>query len=307
MMKKDILLSDLVIKLDTLFSIPAWESDPGKRFWSTSVYGKGDYDYARVFEADFLSRFNGLMLRSSKRVQEVFCAAFPSPEIVEQVLETTVGDSLLFLHHPVDMEVSGVGFLPIPGEALDQFKSRGVSIYACHAPMDCHDQVSTNASIVEAFGMEVQASFARYGIGYAGRVGKINPTTLADLTECGRHIFGVKRVEVGGADPGLITTCAVVAGGGDDVELFEEAETLGAQVYITGEWFTRTTPPDQDGKAWAETNRVECLSYARSSSMAFLGFSHAATEYLVMPAQMAGIFEREGLKVRCLQQSDWWR
>ena len=68
MMKEDKLLSDLVNKLDTLFSIPAWESDPSKRFWSSSVYGKGDYDYAKVFEADFISRFNGLMLRSSEGV-----------------------------------------------------------------------------------------------------------------------------------------------------------------------------------------------------------------------------------------------
>jgi len=41
--------------------------------------------------------------------------------------------------------------------------------------------------------------------------------------------------------------------------------------------------------------------------MALLGFSHAATEFLVMKEQMAGYFQRRGLQVECLEQSDWWR
>ena len=34
-----------------------------------------------------------------------------SPEILKKVLETTRGEALLFLHHPIDMEVSGTGFI----------------------------------------------------------------------------------------------------------------------------------------------------------------------------------------------------
>jgi hypothetical protein len=41
--------------------------------------------------------------------------------------------------------------------------------------------------------------------------------------------------------------------------------------------------------------------------MALLGFSHAATEFLVMERQMAGYFQRHGLHLECLAQSDWWR
>ena len=98
-----------------------------------------------------------------------------------------------------------------------------------------------------------------------------------------------------------------MAGGGDEVELFEEAESLGAQAYITGEWFTRTTPADEAGKAWAAANRAACKSYAETSSMALLGFSHAASEYLVMKRQMAGYFRAKGLDVVCLEQTHWWR
>lgn len=41
--------------------------------------------------------------------------------------------------------------------------------------------------------------------------------------------------------------------------------------------------------------------------MALLGFSHAATEFLVMKRQMTGYFRGRGLQVECLEQSDWWR
>jgi hypothetical protein len=87
----------------------------------------------------------------------------------------------------------------------------------------------------------------------------------------------------------------------------EEVEGFGAQAYITGEWYTRTVPADESGRRWADANRAACQAYAASSRMAMLGFSHAASEYLVMETQMAGFFEGMGLTVECVAQSDWWR
>jgi hypothetical protein len=186
-------------------------------------------------------------------------------------------------------------------------RDEGISIYSCHAPLDCHDEIGTNASIGEAFRVRVEQSFAQYGNGFAARMGVIRPVSLDDLVAKGKEVFGVERAEVGGAEPAQITRVAIVAGGGDDVELMEEAETLGAQAYITGEWYTRTMPPEESERRWAEGNRAACELYAQSSKMAMLGFSHAATEFLVMRSQMADWFQRQGLGVECLEQSDWWR
>jgi hypothetical protein len=205
------------------------------------------------------------------------------------------------------MEVGGIGFLPIPPPALEQMKAQGISIYACHAPLDCHDEIGTNASIVQALCVRVEQNFARYGLGFAGRVGVLTPLSLEALIAKGKEIFGVRQVLAGGAEPASITRVAIVPGGGDDTEMMEEAETLGAQAYITGEWYTRTMPADQSDRAWAEANRADCQGYARSTRMALLGFSHAATEFLVMERQMAAYFQRSGLQVECLEQSDWWR
>jgi putative NIF3 family GTP cyclohydrolase 1 type 2 len=275
--------------------------------WVPRVYQAIGYDYAPLLEGDFCSRFNGLMLRSAERVEAVYCAAFPCPEVVQGVLAGAKGPALLFMHHPVDMEVAGRGFLPVPPADLAQMRAQGISIYACHAPLDCHDEMGTNASIVEAFQVQVEARFAEYGAGFAGRIGRIEPAGVDELITRGKEIFQVERVEVGGARPASIERVAIVAGGGDDVDLMAEAEARGAEAYITGEWYTRTRPVAASEQEWAERNRLACQTYAASSGMALLGFSHAASEFLVMERQMAGLFGGMGLPVECLAQTDWWR
>lgn len=127
------------------------------------------------------------------------------------------------------------------------------------------------------------------------------------MIDKGRAIFGVERVEIGGARPHNVTKVGIVPGGGDDTDLFAEAESLGAEAYVTGEWYTRTTPADHAGRRWAEANRGKCRVYAEQTGMALLGFSHAASEFLVMTRHMAAFFEAKGVPVHCLKQSDWWR
>jgi putative NIF3 family GTP cyclohydrolase 1 type 2 len=301
------MLDELRRELDELFSIAEGEPDPAMSRWVPRVYQAVDYDYTQILEPDFCVRFNGLMLRAAETFEQVYCAAFPCREVLGQVTKRGNGSALLFLHHPVDMEVAGAGFLPIPPPVLEQMKANRVSVYSCHAPLDCHDEIGTNASIIQAFRIQVEQSFAQYGSGFAGRIGTLTPVPVDELITTGKKVFGVARVEVGGAKPASISRVAIVAGGGDDVELMEEAETLGAQAYISGEWYTRTTPVDESERRWAEANRAACQTYAQSTKMALLGFSHAATEFLVMKGQMADYFRHRGLPVECLAPSDWWR
>jgi hypothetical protein len=113
------ILDELRRELDELFSIHKWERDPAMSRWLPKVYQALDYDYTKILEPDFCDRFNGLMLRAAETVEQIYCAAFPCPEVVGKVIETRKGNVLLFLHHPVDMEVAVTGFLPIPPKVLE--------------------------------------------------------------------------------------------------------------------------------------------------------------------------------------------
>ena len=300
------LLNDIAEELDALFSVRALDEDPIKR-WIDQVYNSIGYDHIRIFEDDFCRRGNGLMLRSGENIGRVYCAAFPAPQVLEELLATAEGPSLLFLHHPIDMEVGGEGFLPIQSGTIAQMKAAGVSVYACHAPMDCHEQIGTNASIVEAFGIRVERNFSKYGNGFAARFGEIAPLTLDGLLARGKEIFGVDRAEIGGGRPETITRLAVVAGGGDDLKDLRDAERLGAQAYLTGEWHPRLTSLDKEKQSWFREHNARCQTFASQTKMALLSFSHAASEFLVMKTQMKNYFEKRGLPVTCLAQSNWWR
>lgn len=303
----EIPLEKLVSELDEFFCVQDWDTDPQMSRFVPRAYRGIGYEYSKAFETDFCERFNGLMLRSGDTIKEVYCAAFPSPEILDKLLAITRGEALLFLHHPIDMEVSGVGWLPIPPHSLERLRHQRISVYACHAPLDCHDKIGTNASIVQAFDVQVEQHFAKFGNGFAGRIGSIVPASLEEVIGRGKEVFGVERVEVGGARPNEIDKVAIVAGGGDFCEVLAEAERLGAQAYITGEWYPRTVPADEQGRRLMEANRTALRDYAATSGMALLGFSHPATEHLVMETQMADYFKRAGVQVACLKQSDWWR
>jgi putative NIF3 family GTP cyclohydrolase 1 type 2 len=110
----------------------------------------------------------------------------------------------------------------------------GFSLYACLALMDCVEGGTTSA-MTRAFGVRGERQWASYRHGYAGRYGCVNSVSLKGLVEKGMRIFGVERVRKGGACPDSIERIAIVAGGGDDVNFFMEAERIGVQAYITGE------------------------------------------------------------------------
>ena len=120
-------------------------------------------------------------------------------------------------------------------------------------------------------------------------------------------MFQVDEPKLGGVKPERASRIAVVAGGADDTGIMKEAELLGAEVYLTGEWYTRLNSSNPENMKWSDANRKECQEYVESSNMAFIGVSHAASEYHVMRTQMKQYFQEQGLTVTCLEQSDWWR
>src|SRR5262249_54069845 len=142
---------------------------------------------------------------------------------------------LLFLHHPIDLESGdprgawGRGFLPIDPATLDALHARGLSLYSCHAPLDIHCTLGTTAAMVAALDGMVTGTFAAYGDGLAGMICDIAPTDTASLKARLQAIYHIPFVDFEGRDRSDITCIAVIAGGGDRVAWFREAEVAGAQ------------------------------------------------------------------------------
>lgn len=249
----------------------------------------------------FLKRFNGLMLDNSRDVERVFTLVFPGGEVLAEVERRANGvPSLIFTHHPMDMETSGRGLIPIGREWLDRLRDARISLYAAHAPLDCHEAVSTSRALARAIGVPAQYTFAGYFGGHAGVYGEIDPMPVGLFLDRVRSALAVEHVEHN-QHTETVRNVAVVAGGAAYPTLMEEAIAAGCDTYVTGDYRVR------HGGKWAEQNRPAFDAFVEKAPINLVGGSHYATESLVLEQDMIGVFNSVGLPAEFVPQPDPWR
>lgn len=280
-------LEELAARLDALFSVDRLERDPGFSRIVPLVYDAAGFDWRRTLEPGFIKRFNGLMLRGGPRVSAVFCAAFPSADVLEAFLRAAAPGDLLFCHHPLDLRSGdprgepAAGFVAIPPGTLRRLAERELSVYACHAPMDtARGEVGTTMAMADALGATPEADFYAYGNGFAGVVCSAARRSAEEWRADLLRVFGVPYLDLAGHAPAVIERIAIVPGGGNSADAMRQAEALGAQAYITGE--IRSYADSDYGRG----NRAEIDAYLASGGMWLAGVSHVASEELVMKRQM---------------------
>lgn len=277
-------------RLDTFFGINNSGADPAFARFLPAAYDSEAQPWREWAEPTFAIHFNGLMIRGGETVNSVFLAAFPSDAVLRHFLAGAVPGDLLFVHHPIDLESGdprgswGRFFRPIPADLVRELQRKHLSIYSCHAPLDYHPSLSTSRSIAAALDGTICGEFFPYGPGYAGVLAEIAPIATAELESALLRLFALPYLDTAGACPQAIRTVAIVAGAGDRVEQMAIAEAAGAQAYLTGEIHSRI---DTD---YGQAKFTEVERFAADSSMALLGVSHAASEFLVMQNEMRAWF-----------------
>ena len=241
------------------------------------------------------------MLHNADRVERVFTLVFPSGEVLAEVERRAAGEpALIFTHHPMDFETSGRGLVPIGEEWLRRLREAGVSLYSAHAPLDCHEAVSTSRALARAVAVPAETTFAGYFGGHAGVYGRIEPTTSEEFCERVRRACGVDRLEAK-AGGGKVERVAVVAGGAAYPPLMQEALDAGCDTYLTGDFRVR------HGGPWAEEHRPQFDAFVESVPLNLIGASHYATEALVLREEMLAPFRDLGLPAEFVPQADPWR
>ena len=259
----------------------------------------------------FMRRHNGLMLDNAPRIEAVYTLVFPSPEVLAEVERRAAGrPALIFTHHPMDFETSGRGLIPVGTGWLERLRDDHISLYSAHAPLDCHESVSTSRALARALGVPAEAAFAGYMGGHAGVHGRIDATSLDDFLDRARKACGVDRVDTKRHD-GQVRHVAVVAGGAAFPGLMQEALDAsseggsasggGCDTYVTGDFRVR------HGGPWAEQHRPEFDAFVEEVPLNLVGASHYATEALVLRHDMIDFFRGLDLPVEFVPQSDPWR
>lgn len=239
--------------------------------------------------ADFLSenfkkRSMGLVCDFAEEINRVYTAVFPSKNVMEKVLADGTENALLFVHHPSiwDIRKAPEVFQQMDRELLQQFKNRKISIYNLHVPLDNYGKYSTSVTLARALDIKPEKPFAPYFGALAGVFGKTDLATIQDLREKFQDVVGheVSLYNYGDSEikDGIV---AVIAGGGNDVEMLGEIAKAGINTLVTG--IAVKNDHSQKAHEFAEERKINIL-----------GGTHYSTEKFACVA-MVDYFKKAGL------------
>jgi dinuclear metal center YbgI/SA1388 family protein len=216
---------------------------------------------------------NGLQVEGKATVEKIGVAVDACEYVFEKAAQK--GVDFLFVHHGL---IWG-GIRTIRGVLMKRMKSlldSGISLYACHLPLDWHPEYGNNARILKLLSVRRMGEFGEYHgkrIGYWGRTAK--PLPVDEFSARVDAAFNTKSSSI---DFGRrVRNVGVVSGGGWSA--IHDAEKCGIDTFLTGE-------PSHSAYTLAEEMKMNLI---------FAG--HYATETLGVTSVGDMLQKRMGLKV----------
>ncbi len=185
---------------------------------------------------NFIQRSMGLVCDNSDEITHVYSAVFPSNKVMQQIIDNDAKDVLLFVHHPSNWGVTqSPPFFQMDKELLQQFKEQKISIYNLHVPLDAFGPYSTSVTFAKALNIDVQEAFSPYRGGLAGVIGTTNLKTITELHKVFTQVFGHEiSLYAYGDDEIVDGRVALLAGGGNEVDIIKEIKEKGINTVLTG-------------------------------------------------------------------------
>ena len=297
--------SEIVQKLDSFFNIHAFDE---RELWSEIIPADDMTIYRRFVPSEFVDgTWNGLMLDSTSEIDRVYMIVFPGQAVLDTILalelEREAPGAMIFAHHPADFEESGRGFSGAREAQLEEMREHNISYYCCHAPLDCHPEISTVGALAKALKLRDGEPFSLHHSGMEGVHGKLRDMNFSKLAE---HLAEVtelpyirySQIRFNGQP---VEHIAVIPGGGNNLEQLREAADLGCDTYVTGHWWLIG---DYD---YAAQQRTLMREIVPTLPMNLLGTSHYASEMIVLRDQMPGWFRNAGIEAKFIKQPNPWR
>jgi putative NIF3 family GTP cyclohydrolase 1 type 2 len=225
--------------------------------------------------ADFLSdnfkqRSMGLVCDFAREINKVYTAVFPEKEVLQRIIADGAENAMLFVHHPSiwDIRKAPQVFSQMDRDLLTQFKEKKISIYNLHVPLDNYGPYSTSATLANTLGLALQQPFAPYFGGLAGVFGKTDLATVAELRqkfaaavghEVSCYDYGEEKIKDG--------VVAVVAGGGNSIDILEDVARAGVNTFVTG--ITACNSHSQSAHDFAREHKINILGGTHYSTETF--------------------------------------
>ncbi len=271
-------LTFLISKLDSEFNI----AGNAENLVEFAVTGSNrHYVYP-----DFLGQRTGLMVRGSIDVQNVYTSVFVSDVVIEKICRES--NCLVFTHHHFNYYEDERGLQPVSSQVMEMLLSANNSIYVAHAPLDTHPRYGTSISLAKLIEISVDSLFHDYFGAPAALIGHIQKTGFNDFASRVQQKLKRPCLTLQQHLP-YVEKLAVVAGGGDDPTLLQNAYDAGCDTLLTGTVEHRWAVPfvQESNRKFHELNSRLKLN--------LIGGTHFGTE---RPAMMAvtELFKSYGIK-----------
>ncbi len=225
----------------------------------------------------------GLVCDFAQEINKVYTAVFPSDEVMKFVLSKKETNVMLLVHHPMiwDMTQTEI-FHNMSKVLLQKFKERKITIYNLHVPLDNFGEYSTSGTLAKALGIKLEKPFAPYFGSLAGVFGKTDCKTVEALKDIFERAVGhrVKLLKYGTSTI-RNGSVALIAGGGNDVNMLKEIAEADVNTFVTG--ITIENAHSQKAHEYAKKHKINIL-----------GGTHYSTEKFACIA-LCDYFEKLGL------------
>lgn len=298
-------LNQLSAAIDEFFNVSAYvETD-----WQTFIPEANRGSIQRFLRSGFDETWNGLMLENipeDNNIERVYLSVFPDQDILDTIIarevERGASGAMIFTHHPFDYSERDAAFIPINTAQLEELREHHISLYSCHAPLDCHTEISTANALADALGLEEQVRFANYYGGKAGIHGKLTDTTFQELGEQLAEVceLDALRYDQIRHNAQHVHHIGLVPGGGADPDVIQEAIDLGVDTFITGHWWLF------GASEYAANDREKCKISIPPNKLNFIAASHYSSELIVMRDQMTDWFKQHNVETVVMRQEDAW-
>ncbi len=188
-------------------------------------------NYLKIDEIEDRS-WNVLQIEGKPNVNKIVFAENTSLDIFKKAKK--IEADLIMVHHGQFWNGKNPSLVGWSKERVSFLYENGISLYACHLPLDRHKEVGNNAQLIKLLGAKIKKEFLMEGgknIGWIGEfkkpvsVRKIEKKINTELDiECKSLLFGKDKIK----------TIAVCSGGGGH-SVFHEAFNRKVDLYLTGE------------------------------------------------------------------------
>jgi len=183
-------------------------------------------------ECDSLdASMNGLQVGDSEtEIEKIAFAVDACMDSFHRAAEE--GAQALFVHHGLFWGPA-VPLTGVMGERVRYLMEHGLSLYACHLPLDRHGELGNNAGILKTLGLNEIEPFGDYRgckIGYKGQLSESSDLETLIIRLFGAWEGSINALRFG---PSEISRIAVISGGGP--REVSQAIDEGMDLYITGD------------------------------------------------------------------------